>query len=185
MDVALKARLVDRFRWIDPGPRSSHLVSDESGWWRDPAILAGIGHALAALFADAPQRPTVVVSPEVTGFLLGPLVAGELGVGFVEAFKDTRDRLIPDEMLWGRSGPDYRGRVLNLGVRAARLGPADRALVVDDWAVTGAQIAALRDALRQARVPVIGAAVIVDGCPPQIAGAMGVRGLLHPTDLPC
>jgi adenine phosphoribosyltransferase len=178
----LKTRLIDAFRWLDPGPHSTHLVSDVSGWWRDPAILAGVGAALADLFAA--ERPTVVVSPEVTGFLLGPLVAAALGVGFVEAYKDARDRLVPVEMLWGRSEPDYRGRVLSLGVRAARLAADDRALVVDDWSVTGAQVGALRAALRPAGVPVVGAAVIVDGCRPSTAAALGVRGLLRPADLP-
>lgn len=184
MEVTLRTRLVQAFRWLDPGPHSTHLVSDSSGWWRDPAILAEIGPALAALFVDEPARPTVVVSPEVTGFLLGPLAAAALGVGFVGAYKEGGDRQVPDEVLWGRSGPDYRGRVLSLGVRAARLAPGDRALVVDDWAVTGAQVGALRDALGRAGIPVLGAAVIVDGCPPTEAAALGIRGLLRPADLP-
>jgi adenine phosphoribosyltransferase len=182
VDATVKTRLVDSFRWLDPGPHSSHLVSDLSGWWRDPAVIAGVGAALAGLFPD--EEPTVVVAPEVTGFLLGPLVAAALGVGFVEAYKGDRDRLVPDRVWWGRSGPDYRGRALTLGVRAARVSPGDRALVVDDWAVTGAQVGALRDALGQAGAQTIGAAVIVDGCEPAMGAALGVRGLLRPADLP-
>lgn len=145
-------------------------------------ILSGLGAALAGLFTA--ERPTVVVAPEVTGLLLGPLVATALGVGFVEGCKDTRERPVPDDMHWGRGAPDHRGRVLSLGVRAARLAPDDRALIVDDWVVTGAQIGALRTALGRAGVTTVGTAVIVDGCPPPVATALGVRGLLRPSDLP-
>ena len=180
--VDLKARLVEGFRWLDPGPHSTHLVSDVSGWWRDPFVLTHVGAALAGLFAA--ERPTVVVSPEVTGFLVGPLTATALGVGFVEAYKDTRDRKVATEMVWGQSLPDYRGRVMGLGVRASRLAAGDRALIVDDWAVTGAQIGALRAALRRGGVGVVGAAVIVDGCAPSTATELGVRGLLRQADLP-
>jgi adenine phosphoribosyltransferase len=187
MDVAWRTRLIDSFRWLDPGPHASHLVSDASGWWRDPVILGGLGGALAGLFPEV--RPTVVIAPEVTGFLLGPLVATALGVGFVEAYKLVeghgagRDRLVPMEMLWGHSEPDYRDRVLTLGVRAGRLTAADRALIVDDWTATGAQVGALRAALDPAGVAVVGAAVVVDGCPPPRSAVLGVRGLLRPDDL--
>jgi adenine phosphoribosyltransferase len=182
VDPDLGARLIEAFRWLDPGPHSTHLVSDLSGWWRDPAVLAALGPALRDLFADEPV--TVVVAPETTGFLLGPLVAAATGAGFVEAYKDTRDRRVPDRVLWGRSVPDYRGRTLSVGVRAARLRRNDHALIVDDWVVTGAQIGALRGALGRACVTVAGAAVIVDGCPPAVSSALGVRGLLRPADLP-
>jgi adenine phosphoribosyltransferase len=182
VDSALKARLIDAFRWSDPGPHSTHLVSDPSGWWRDPAILGAIGPAMAELFAA--DRPTVVVSPAVTGFLLGPLVATALGLGFVEAHKGGRERRIPEAMLWGRSNPDHLGRVLRLGVRAARISPDDRALLVDDWVVTGAQVGALRAALASGGTEVVGAAVIVDGCDAATARALGVRGLLRSADLP-
>ena len=85
MDPALKVRLIKAFRWLDPGPHSAYLVSDRSGWWRDPEILAHLGPALGGLYPDA--SPTVVVAPEVTGFLVGPLVARAVGAGFVEAYR--------------------------------------------------------------------------------------------------
>jgi adenine phosphoribosyltransferase len=85
MGTELRDHLVRAFRWVDPGPASTHLVSDVSGWWRDPVILAGIGPALAEPFQIGP--PTVVLAPERAGLLLGPLVAVALGVGFVPAHK--------------------------------------------------------------------------------------------------
>ncbi|MFD0823926.1 phosphoribosyltransferase, partial [Micromonospora zhanjiangensis] len=73
MHPELSKRLISRFRWIDPDPTGPHLVSDGSGWWRDPDILRRIGPALAAPYRTA--APTVVLAPEVAGLLLGPLVA--------------------------------------------------------------------------------------------------------------
>ena len=57
-------------------------------------------------------------------------------------------------------------------------------LVVDDWAVTGAQVGALRAALGRTGAQVIGAAVIVDGCDAATSEELGVRGLLRAAELP-
>ena len=120
MPAELTERLVALFRWIDPGPGTSHLVSDISGWWRDPAVLAELGPALVAPYRAA--RPTVVLAPAVTGLLLGPLAATALGVGFVAAHKPGDGRLPAGPLTWAQSPPDYRGRRVDLG----RTGPAPR-----------------------------------------------------------
>jgi adenine phosphoribosyltransferase len=177
--VAVTADLRDRlrtaFRWTDAG--DDYLVSDRSGWWRDPRILAGLGDALADLFREA--RPTVVMSPEVTGFLVGPLVARALGAGFVEAYRAGARRPIAEPMTWAEV-VDHRGEVQLLGVRHDLLGPDDRVLVVDDWAATGAQARALRTLVGDRYA---GTAVIVDECPPAVSAELSLRGLLTGADL--
>jgi adenine phosphoribosyltransferase len=177
--VAVTADLRDRlrtaFRWTDPG--DDYLVSDRSGWWRDPRILADLGDGMADLFRAA--RPTVVVSPEVTGFLVGPLVARALGAGFVEAYRAGARRPIAEPMTWTEV-VDHRGEVQLLGVRHELLGPDDRVLVVDDWAATGAQARALRTLVGDRYA---GTAVIVDECPPAVSAELSLRGLLTGADL--
>jgi len=138
----LRGLLRARFAWTDPGDGSGYVVSNRSGWWRDPRILAGVGEALGDLFRDA--APTVVVSPEVTGFLVGPLVARAIGAGFVEAYRAGARRPIAEPMTWATIPSDHRGDQQHLGVRHGLVRPADRVLVVDDWAATGAQARALR-----------------------------------------
>ena len=177
MAAHLRDRLRAAFRWTETGPGDDYLVSDRSGWWRDPLILSDLGDGLADLFRDA--RPTVVVAPEVTGFLIGPLVARALGAGFVEAYRAGARRAIAEPMTWAEV-VDHRGEVQHLGVRHQLLDPADRVLVVDDWAATGAQIRSLRGLLG-ARY--LGAAVIVDECPPGVAAELTIRGLLTGPDL--
>jgi adenine phosphoribosyltransferase len=177
----LAARLVDAFRWVDVAPDSTHLVSDVSGWWREHGVLAAIGPALAGLFRD--DRPTVVVSPEKGGLVVGPLVASALGVGFVEAYKSTRTRQIADQLVWRSTGLDYRGREFSLGVRARHLGADERVLLVDDWGDTGAQLTALRELVLDVGAEYLGAAVVVDGCPEPVREQLRLRSLLRRTDL--
>lgn len=177
----LRKRLIHAFRWIDPGPESTHLVSDMSGWWRDPDILAALGPALADL--HRPSRPTVVISPEVTGYLLGPLVAASLGVGFAAGHKEGADRQIAEPMAWARTALDYRGRSLGLGVRSRLIGPADRVLVVDDWVTTGAQVSALYEVTRALGAEPVGCAAVVADCGAGLASDLAVRSLLTSDDL--
>lgn len=181
MTSDLRDRLLATFRWTDPGPGSEVLVSDRSGWWRDPGILDAVGPALGRLFAD--RAPTVVVSPEVTGFLLGPLVARALGVGFVEAYRAGARLPIAEPMTWADVPADHRGDRQRLGVRSHLLSRADRVLVVDDWAITGAQARALTTVIATLGAEPVGTAVIVDECPPDVASALTVRGLLTGADL--
>ncbi|MFC4066083.1 phosphoribosyltransferase [Actinoplanes subglobosus] len=174
----LRDLLRSTFRWTDLGPGHDYMVSDRSGWWRDPRILDGLGPALAGLFRA--DRPTVVVSPEVTGFMVGPLVARALGVGFVEAYRAGARRAIAEPMIWADVPTDHRGDVQRLGFREKLISPGDRVLVVDDWAATGAQARGLRELLGSRYV---GAAVIVDECPPPVSAELAIRGLLTGMDL--
>jgi adenine phosphoribosyltransferase len=177
----LRDRLRAGFRWTDPGPDTDLLVSDRSGWWRDPVVLDGLGPGLAALFPDA--TPTVVISPEVTGFLVGPLVARALGVGFVEAYRAGARLPIAEPMTWAEVPADHRGDGQQLGVRTRLIDRSDRVLLVDDWAVTGAQARGLGALVAALGAMVIGTAVIVDECDPAVAAELGIRGLLTGDDL--
>jgi adenine phosphoribosyltransferase len=144
-------------------------------------VIRDIGRALGELFAGS--SPTVVVSPEVTGFLLGPLVAQALGVGFVEALREGVRRPIAEPMTWAEVPADHRGDRQRLGVRTHLIGPADRVLVVDDWATTGSQARALHSLIRALGATPVGTAVIVDDTPPTVAVELTVRGLLTGADL--
>lgn len=181
MTDQLSDRLRATFRWLDPGPHSTHLVSDRSGWWRDPAVLAQLGEALGGLFRA--ECPTVVVSPEVTGFLVGPLTAVALGIGFVEALTDSRPQRIAEPVTWRPTRPDYRGRQLRVGVRSRLLGPGDRVLVVDDWVATGAQVAALYEVITALGAAPIGTAAIIADCAADVVGTLRIRALLTGSDI--
>lgn len=181
MTSDLRDHLRAAFRWTDPSGDGTTEVSDRSGWWRDASILAGLGPALAALFAA--EHPTVVVSPEVTGFLVGPLVASALGTGFVEAYRDGARRPLAEPMTWAGVPADHRGDQQRLGVRTRLLGPGDRVLVVDDWLLTGAQARALYVVIRSLGATPVGTAVIVDEATTEVRAELTVRGLLDGAEL--
>ncbi|PPK71122.1 phosphoribosyltransferase family protein [Actinokineospora auranticolor] len=176
MSPELRTRLRDRFAWR--GDRTDDSVfADLTGWWRDPDLLRDLGPALAGLFADT--EPTVVLGLQSRGFIIGPLVAAALGIGFVEVRKDPRQ--LSDSDAWYRctTPPDYRDRQLHLGFPRRLVGPADRVLLVDDWIATGGQAAGAHSLVTAAGARWLGAAVIVDSLSDnQARRRLGVRSLL-------
>ncbi|MGC4894392.1 phosphoribosyltransferase family protein [Micromonospora sp. DT31] len=178
----LNRRLIELFRWVDPGPASTHLISDTSAWWGDPDVLTQVGPALAGLFPDA--RPTLVIAPEATGLMLGPLVAVAAGVGFLPAYKDGGERRRVAPMRWAQTPTDYRGRRLRIGVDGRRLHTGDRVLLVDDWVDTGAQLDALCRVLRDVGAELVGTAALVATCTPDVGERLRLRALLTDEHLP-
>ena len=144
-------------------------------------VIRDIGRALGELFVEI--SPTVVVAPEVTGFLLGPLVARALGVGFVEAYREGARRPIAEPMTWAEVPADHRGDRQRLGLRTHLIGPADRVLIVDDWAATGAQARALHTLISSLAAIPVGTAVIVNESAPTVTTELTIRGLLTGADL--
>jgi adenine phosphoribosyltransferase len=181
----LRARLISEFRWrSDPPvwPEPTNLYADDSDWWRDPAILAGIGQGLADLFPDS--LPTVVMGTESRGSLLGPLVACHLGIGFAEVRKEAERASDDDVWLSRRTPPDYRDRHLDLAVRRSVLRNGDRVLFADDWAASGGQAIACQQLVHDAGATWLGAAVIVDGLENSAdRRTLNLRALLHLRDL--
>lgn len=155
---------------------------DPASWWRVPGLLADLGPALAALFAD--ERPDVVLGPESRGCLLGPLVAVALGAGFVELRKNRRPVSDSDPWRHRTSAPDYRDRHLTLGFRRRLLSGGNRVLLVDDWIETGGQASAARSLVAEAGATWLGTAVIVDGLRSnEPRRRLGVRSLVHVREL--
>lgn len=181
----LRTRLITGFTWrSDPPvwPATRAYYADYSAWWRDSAVLAQIGPALAGLFRDT--EPTVVLGTASHGFLLGPLVALHLGVGFAAVRKEPERGSHDEVWLVRRTPPDYRDRHLDLAVRRSVLRPGDRVLFVDEWAATGGQALACRQLVEDAGARWSGAAVVVDALESSAdRRALGLRGLLHVRDL--
>lgn len=163
-------------------PATRTYSSDYSAWWRDATVLAEIGPALARLFRD--DAPTVVLGSESHGFLLGPLVAVHLGVGFAAVRKGPERASDDDVWLVRRTRPDYRDRHLDLAVRRSVLRPGDRVLFVDEWAATGGQVLACQQLVDDTRATWLGAAVVVDALENSSdRRALKLRGLIHVRDL--
>jgi adenine phosphoribosyltransferase len=173
-DVAAKIR--SQFRFVGE-------VSDPSAWWRDASLLTEIPAALAELHRAG--RPTVVAGVEARGFVLGPLVAARLGVGFAEIRKDLHPNDLGEKRLLRRTTPpDYQKRSLVLTARPSLFKPRDRVLLVDDWIETGAQAIAVRDLVEDAEADWVGVAVIVDALPSEMRRRLNVLALIRERELP-
>ena len=161
------------FRWVD-----GH--ADIAGLFRDAELLRAIGPALAAPFRSA--EVTAVASPEARGFVLGALVAAELGAGLVLVRKQGAHH--PGTALRQRTEPDWRGRRLLLGLHRNALGPDDRVLVVDDWVETGSQAAAVAALVARCGATAVGVTAVVDDCDEATGRRLGLTALVRADELP-
>ncbi len=113
---------------------------------------------------------THVVGIEARGFLLGAATAVALGAGFVAVRK--ADGLFPGEKVSTEAETDYRGFRHRLRMQAV-LGPADRVLLVDDWAERGSQARAARQLVESLGATFVGASLMVDQLSPTVRSALG------------
>ncbi len=166
-----------RGTWFD-GTNSA----DMTGWWRSPAVLTGVGVALAELYAE--EEPTVVVGPESRGMLVGALTAAALRVGFVEMRKNPSSSSDNDPVLRRTSPPDYSDRHMVFGFSRRLLRAGDRVLMVDDWVATGSTALTVRALVEDSGAEWLGVAAIVDALEDSgLRRRLPLRALLHERSL--
>lgn len=172
----LRRRLRERFAW-----RGENASADMAAWWLDADVLRSVGPALADLHREA--DPQVVVGIQSRGYLLGPLAAVSLGVGFVEVQRDLAEDETGARVLLRTTPPDYAGRSIALGVEREALSLGTRTLLVDDWIETGAQADAARRLVEHSGAKWLGAAVVIDAASHPTRRNLNVRSLLRVGDL--
>lgn len=167
----------------EQGDRTDHARwADVTGWWRDAALLARLGPAIANLFPET--SPTVVVGTQSRGTLLGALVAGYLGLGLIEIRKNSGPAADSESWRYRTTPPEYRNRQLTLGFPKRLLPAGERVLFVDDWIDTGGQALGARGLVEDAGAHWIGAAVIVDALTePRLRRDLMVKSLVYGREL--
>jgi adenine phosphoribosyltransferase len=171
--AAVRQLVIGAFRWVD-----GH--ADLSRVFRSADVLGVVGAALVTPFHDV--AVTVVASPEARGFVLGALVARELGTGLVLVRKQGSHH--PGASVQVQTAPDWRGRQLLLRLYPDLLRPTDRVLVVDDWIETGSQAAAIQTLITRCGAQAVGVAALVDDTTQPTRRRLNLHGLLRSTDLP-
>lgn len=166
--------VLQHFRWVDGDADTWNML-------RDPSALSAIVAELARL--SAPERPDLVVGIEARGFVLAPMVALTLGVGFSPIRKGGA--LFPGDTATMESSPDYRGRTQVLSIRTDHLGPGMRVSLVDDWVETGSQAIAARRLIEPTGAELVNLSVIVDEAGEEArAGLPVIRSIVSGSDLP-
>ena len=122
------------------------------------ALVAVVG-GLATAGRDAAGAVHVdkVVGMEARGFILGPPVALDLGVGFVPVRKAGK---LPREAHAVTYALEYGEATLELHRDAVR--PGERVLLVDDVLATGGTAAATRDLVERCGGVVVAVAVLLE-----------------------
>jgi adenine phosphoribosyltransferase len=155
-------------------PTGSGVEHDTWGLYRDGERLRRLTKLLAEPFIDI----DVVVGGEARGFLLGVLVAQELGVGFVPARKDHT--YLPGDLIKSRSLPDWEGKRVSFFMQRHAIQKGQRVLMVDDWYTTCNQGRAIAQLVERSDADLVGTAVVVDECEREAIYGLGdFHALLH------
>ena len=156
-----RTALMETFRW-----QAGH--ADVWRVFADADAFVAVVEGLVEPWGD--QGVTRVVGIESRGFLLGAAAALALGVGFVAVRK--ADGLLPGPKVATTADPDYRRQRHRLRMQTV-LQPADRVLLVDDWAERGSQARAARRLVEACGATFLGVSVLVDQLSAESRDALG------------
>lgn len=121
------------------------------------AMRSAVVADLAEPFAD--ESVDMVAGIDALGFAFGVSVADALEVGFLPIRKGGK-LPVPDEHRRQEALTDYSDERKELAIDAVAVSEDARVLVVDDWAETGAQMAAATRLIETAGGTVAGIAVL-------------------------
>lgn len=172
MTAALRHLILERFRWID-----GH--ADVAGLLRDSEILSALGSGLLDLFEN--EQIDAVAAPEARGFILGTLVAQELGCGLILIRKPGS--VHPGPCLESKSAKDWRGNQPKFRLRKNDIEPGARVLLVDDWVETGSQAMTCKSLIEEAGGFAVGMVTLVQDCNHEIARELNLRTVVCVDDL--
>jgi adenine phosphoribosyltransferase len=149
MDLASLLRDVPDF------PKPGIVFKDITPLLRDASALAQAAAELASPWSG--RGITAVAGIEARGFILAPLVALELGVGFVPMRKPGK---LPWTAIRHAYGLEYGTDAIEMHIDA--VGPSDRVLIVDDVLATGGTAAAAATLIRRQGSAIAGHAFLVE-----------------------
>ena len=164
--MILKTRLRQLIRtvpdWPKPGIQFRDLtpVFQDVACWRQ--IVAFFAKRYRGMQVDA------VAGIEARGFLLGSVLAYELGVAFVPIRKAGK---LPHHTISRDYALEYGNATLEMHADGCK--PGDRVILVDDLIATGGTLLAAFDLLEQLGTLVLEAAAIVDL--PELGGTARCR----------
>jgi len=170
----VRAHVLEHFRWID-----GH--ADTWSMLRDADALRAISDGLADLLRS--EHVDVIVGIEGRGFVLAPMVAQQLGVGFSPVRKNGA--LFPGETISLHTPVDYRGKQQALALRVDHFREGERVALVDDWIETGSQAATAAHLVSKAGARLVTIAVIIDETSADVKASLPpIHALVLGEDLP-
>jgi adenine phosphoribosyltransferase len=139
------------------------LPADGIGGKKDLLPLYADKEALGALvtYLAEPFRGKVdyVCSPEPLGFIIGSMLARELGVGLIVIRRNSQFLIDPEEQVTA-SFINHYDKVTTLVTERALLPAGSKVLLADDWMSTAATIQACMNMVEDAGCAVAGIATV-------------------------
>lgn len=140
-----------------------NLPAEGQGGKRDLLPLYADSRAVDALvkYLAEPYRNKVdyVCSPEPLGFIIGGMLARELGVGLVVIRRNQQFWINPEEQVTA-SYINHRDHVTTLVTERKLLPAGSRVLLADDWMSTAATMLACATLVEEAGCKVVGYAAV-------------------------
>ncbi|OOG53366.1 adenine phosphoribosyltransferase [Polaromonas sp. C04] len=150
--------------WPAPGVQ----FRDITPLLQDPAVFRVLIEAFVQRYRDAALHVDVVAGLDARGFILGSVVAYQLGVGFVPIRKKGK---LPFTTVEETYELEYGSATVELHTDAVKAG--DRVLLMDDLIATGGTMMAGKKLLEKLGAHVIEGAAIVDL--PELGGSAKLR----------
>ncbi len=150
--------------WPAPGVQFRDITS----LLQDAQVYRVLMDTFVQRYLTPGMRPDVVAGLDARGFILGAVVAYELGLGFVPIRKKGK---LPFETVTESYDLEYGSATVELHIDA--ITPGQRVLLMDDLIATGGTMLAGKKLLEQLGGEVIEGAAIVDL--PELGGSDRLR----------
>ena len=156
----------DRIRTVPDWPQAGVMFRDITPLLRDPRTLRVLVDLFVHRYMD--RELDLVAGIDARGFILAPIVAHELNLGFVPIRKQGK---LPFETIAEHYELEYGRAVVELHRDAC--GPGDRVLLIDDLIATGGTMMAGKRLVERLGGTVVEGAAIVDL--PELGGSRRLR----------
>lgn len=160
--------LRSHIRTVPDWPAPGVQFRDITPLLQNPRVFRVLIDAFVHRYMDPALRPDVVAGLDARGFILGSVVAYELGVGFVPIRKKGK---LPYTTVEETYELEYGSATVELHTDAVRTG--DRVLLIDDLIATGGTMMAGKKLLEKLGACVMEGAAIVDL--PELGGSQRLR----------
>ena len=149
--------LRSHIRTVPDWPAPGVQFRDITPLLQDPQVFRVLIDAFVHRYMDRSRRPDVVAGLDARGFILGSVVAYELGLGFVPIRKKGK---LPFTTVEETYELEYGSATVELHTDAVQ--PGERVLLIDDLIATGGTMMAGWKLLTKLGAQVIEGAAIVD-----------------------
>ena len=160
--------LRSHIRTVPDWPAPGVQFRDITPLLQDPRVFRVLIDAFVHRYMDPALRPDVVAGLDARGFILGSVVAYELGLGFVPIRKKGK---LPFTTVEETYELEYGSATVELHTDAVR--PGQRVLLIDDLIATGGTMMAGKKLLEKLGATVMEGAAIVDL--PELGGSSRIR----------